>query len=105
MNRIEIKMDIPECHSIVTVIADKDLLQKNIISCNVYNNACDINISFTEECEYVLWEKIAEFAVFLASYVEFWRRIIFKYDEMANNNEITKEEALAMIVVIVKNML
>ena len=105
MNRIEIKMEIPECHSIVTVRTDENLLQKNIVSCYVYNNAYDVSISFTEECDYVLWEQIAEFAISLSSDVEFWRRVIFEYHKMSTENQISKEKVLEMIIVIVKKML
>lgn len=105
MNKIEIKMDIPECHSYVTIKAEEDLIRKNVVSCYVYNSAYDVSTIFTEECEYVLWGQIAEFAISLSSDVEFWKHVIFNYEKMANNNEITKEKALAMIVVIVKNML
>ena len=105
MDGIEIKKNISKCNSIVTVIVNEDLLQDGMVSCTVYNTLHDISISFTEDCDEVLDDKIAEFAVHLISDAEFWRRVIFEYHKMSTKNQISKERALEMVVVIVKEML
>ena len=53
----------------------------------------------------MLYDKIAKFAVYLSSDVEFWRRVIFEYYDMSTENRILKEKALEMIIVIVREML
>ena len=105
MNGIEIKMNIAKCNSIITVIANEDLLRNNTVSCTVHNTVQDITISFLEDCDDILYDNIAEFAVYLSSDVEFWRRVIFEYYDMSTENRILKEKALEMIIVIVREML
>lgn len=104
-SELELKITIPKCNSIVTVIANEDLLRNNTVSCTVHNTVHDITISFLEDCDDVLYDKIAEFAVYLSSDVEFWRRVIFEYYDMSTENRILKEKALEMIIVIVEEML
>ena len=104
-SELELKMTIAKCNSIITVIANEDLLRNNTVSCTVYNTTHDINISFLEDCDDVLYDKIAKFAVYLSSDVEFWRRVIFEYYDMSTENRILKEKALEMIIVIVREML
>ena len=105
VNELELKMTIAKCNSIVTVIANAELLRNNTVSCTVHNTVHDIIISFLEDCDDVLYDKIAKFAVYLSSDVEFWRRVIFEYYDMSTENRILKEKALEMIIVIVREML
>ena len=104
-SELELKITIPKCNSIVTVIANEDLLRNNTVSCTVHNTAHDITISFLEDCYDGLYEKIAEFIVYLSSDVDFWRHVIFEYHDMSTENRILKEKALEMIIVIVREML